>query len=289
MFEVSGAALVSGLMNGFCLSCIYILIALGLTLILSIMNIMQFAHGEIYMIGAFVTYYVNVRLGVNVFPAMFISMLTAGILGLILEKFFFRRFMNNFLQIVCLTLGLMLIFQTGIVLTFGPNQKFIPNIQPGALHVLSSTVPNDRLVAVVVSIGLTLLLFLFLKRSRYGQAIIATAQHKEGALLQGINPKHIYAMVMGIGSGLAAIAGNFAGAIFILTPFMGTPALMKGIMIVVLGGSGSLAGVILGGFLLGFTDAMIPMLFGSAPSVITPLILIIIVLIIRPQGIFGYE
>jgi branched-chain amino acid transport system permease protein len=289
MFEVSGATLVSGLINGFCLSCIYILIALGLTLILSIMNIMQFAHGEIYMIGAFVTYYLAVRLGINVFLAMFISMVVVGILGIILERFIFRRFMDRFLQIICITLGLMLIFQTSVSLIFGPGQKFLPNIWPGAFHFLSGTVSNDRLAAVIVSIGLTLLLFLFLKRSKYGQAIIATAQHREGALLQGINPYLMYAIVMGTGSALAAIAGSFAGAIFILNPYMGTSALMKGIMIVVLGGSGSLIGVIIGGLLLGMCDSVIPMVFGSAPSVIAPLILIIIILVIRPQGIFGHE
>jgi len=289
MFEISGSALVSGLINGFCLSCIYILIALGLTLILSIMNIMQFAHGEIYMIGAFITYYLAVRLGLNVFLAMFISMIVVGVLGLILERLIFRRFMDKFLQIVCVTLGLMLIFQTGVVLIFGPGQKFIPNVWPGAFHFLSWTVPHDRLAAVLVSICLTLFLFLFLKLSKYGQAIIATAQHREGALLQGINPNLMYAMVMAIGSALAAIAGSFAGAIFILTPFMGTPALLKGIMIVVLGGSGSLLGVIIGGFLLGMSDAIVPIAFGSAPSVIAPLVLIIFILIIRPQGIFGRE
>lgn len=289
MSEITTSAIVSGLINGFGLSCIYILIALGLTLILSIMNIMQFAHGEIYMLGAFITYYITVSLGINVFLAMLISMVVVGIIGFILERLLFRRFMDNFLQIVCVTLGLMLILQTGVVLAFGPDQKFIPNIWPGALNLVSWTVPYDRLAAVLVSIGLTLFLFLFLKRSKYGQAIIATAQNKEGALLQGINPYLMYSMVMVIGCALAAIAGSFAGAIFILTPFMGTPALMKGIMIVVLGGSGSLLGVILGGFLLGMIDSIVPMVWGSAPSVIAPLILVILVLVIRPQGIFGHE
>jgi branched-chain amino acid transport system permease protein len=287
--EITTSAMISGLINGFCLSCIYILIALGLTLILSIMNIMQFAHGEIYMLGAFVTYYFTVSLGVNVFLAMLISMILVGLLGLFLERFVFRRFMDRFMQIVCVTLGLMLVLQTSMVLAFGPDQKFVPNIWPGAFEFSSYTIPHDRLIAVLVSIGLTLFLFLFLKRTRYGQAIIATAQNREGALLQGINPFLMYAMVMGIGSALAAIAGSFAGAIFILTPFMGTPALMKGIMIVVLGGSGSLLGVILGGFLLGMLDSFVPMIWGSAPSVIAPLILVIFILIIRPQGIFGHE
>ena len=151
MIEISCSTLVTGLINGFCLSCIYILIALGLALILSIMNIMQFAHGEIYMMGAFVTYYFVVRNGVNIFLAMFISMIAVGIIGLVLEKFIFRRVMDKFLQIICITLGLMLIFQTGVVLTFGPSQKFIPNIWPGAFLAF---IMQSGLINISLSAGL---------------------------------------------------------------------------------------------------------------------------------------
>jgi len=286
---ISGSAFVAGLINGVCLSCIYILIALGLTLILSIMNIMQFAHGEIYMIGAFVTYYLSVRMELNVFLAMFISMIVVGILGLILERLIFRQLLGKFMEVVCVAVGLMLILQTGALLGFGPTEKFIPNILPGVLNILVWPVPYDRAVAVLVSIVFTLILFLFLKRSKYGQAIIATAQHREGALLQGINPNLMYAMVMAIGSALAAVAGSFAGAIFILDPFMGGTALMKGILIIVIGGMGSLLGVIIGGIIIGLSDALIPIAFGSAPAVIAPLILIMLILIIRPEGLFGHE
>jgi branched-chain amino acid transport system permease protein len=286
---ISGFAFVAGLINGVCLSCIYILIALGLTLILSIMNIMQFAHGEIYMIGAFVTYYLSVRMELNVFLAMFISMIVVGILGLILERLIFRQLLGKFMEVVCVAVGLMLILQTGALLGFGPTEKFIPNILPGVLNILVWPVPYDRVVAVLVSIVFTLILFLFLKRSKYGQAIIATAQHREGALLQGINPNLMYAMVMAIGSALAAVAGSFAGAIFILDPFMGGTALMKGILIIVIGGMGSLLGVIIGGIIIGLSDALIPIAFGSAPAVIAPLILIMLILIIRPEGLFGHE
>jgi branched-chain amino acid transport system permease protein len=286
---ISGSAFVAGLINGVCLSCIYILIALGLTLILSIMNIMQFAHGEIYMIGAFVTYYLSVRMELNVFLAMFISMIVVGILGLILERLIFRQLLGKFMEVVCVAVGLMLILQTGALLGFGPAEKFIPNILPGVLNILVWPVPYDRVVAVLVSIVFTLILFLFLKRSKYGQAIIATAQHREGALLQGINPNLMYAMVMAIGSALAAVAGSFAGAIFILDPFMGGTALMKGILIIVIGGMGSLLGVIIGGIIIGLSDALIPIAFGSAPAVIAPLILIMLILIIRPEGLFGHE
>jgi len=288
MIEVSGSVLTSGIINGLCLAGIYILIALGLTLILSIMNILQFAHGEVYMIGAFVIYYLMVDVGLNAFLAIFISMVVTGILGLFLERFVFRRFMDKFTPVICVAIGLTLILQTSVVLGFGLDTKHIPCFCPGTLSILGAKVANDRLAAVLASVVLTSILFLFLKRSKFGQAITATAQHREGALLQGINPNLMYAMVMAIGSALAAVGGGFAGAIFTLDPFMGSTALMKGVTIIVLAGMGSLRGVIVGGIILGLCDGIIAVTFGSAAATIAPLILVILVLIIRPQGMFGH-
>ncbi len=288
MVEVSGSMLASGIINGFCLAGIYILIALGLTLILSIMNILQFAHGEVYMIGAFVIYYLMVDGGLNAFLAIFISMVVTGILGLILERFIFHRFMDKFTPVICVAIGLMLVLQTSVVLGFGIDTKHIPCFWPGTSTILGGKVANDRLAAVLASVVLTSILFLFLKRSRFGQAIVATAQHREGALLQGVNPNLMYAMVMAIGSALAAVAGGFAGSIFTLDPFMGATALMKGVTIIVLAGMGSLQGVIIGGVVLGLCDSIIAVVFGSAAATIAPLVLVILVLIIRPQGIFGH-
>jgi branched-chain amino acid transport system permease protein len=289
MFETSGSMLVSGIINGLCLAGIYILIALGLTLILSIMNILQFAHGEIYMIGAFITYYISISLSMNIYLAIVISMVVTGILGLILERFIFRHFLDRFMPVVSVAIGLMLVLQTSVVLVFGLDVKHITTPWPGALNLLAWKVPFDRLAGVFVCIALTSIVFIFLKRSKYGQAIVATAQNREGALLQGINPTMMYAMVMVIGSALAAVAGAFAGTIFILDPFMGATALLKGVTIIVLGGMGSLLGVIVGGIILGLSDGIISVVFGSAAATIAPLILVIFVLIIRPQGIFGHE
>jgi branched-chain amino acid transport system permease protein len=289
MHLIESSVFTTSLINGLCLSGIYILIALGITLILSIMNILQFAHGEIYMLGAFVTYFVVVRLGGNVFLAIFISMIVTGTLGFILERLLFRPLMGKFLPIVCATTGLMLMLQTGAVLTFGLGIKHLPAIWPGTLKFLNVRIPYDRLIALLVSIGLTSIVFLFLKRTRLGQAIMATAQNREGALLVGINPNMMYMMVMVIGSALASVAGAFAGAIFLLDPFMGSTALMKGFTIIVIGGMGSLSGVILGGLALGISDGLTPALFGQEAATIVPLVIVIIILITRPKGLFGHE
>lgn len=287
MIEESSSLLISGIINGLCLAGIYILIALGLTLILSIMNILQFAHGEVYMIGAYIVYFFMVRFGMNAVLAILASMVITGILGLILERLIFRHLLNRFIFIICVATGLMLILQTSAVLLFGLDTKKIPGFVPGTINILGANVPNDRLAAVAAGIVLTSLLYLFLKRSKFGQAIVATAQNREGSILQGINPYLMYAMVMGIGSALAAVAGSFTGSIFMLDPYMGGVALMKGVAIIVIGGMGSIMGIIIGGVLLGLSDGIIAIYFGSGAATIVPLLLVIFILVIKPEGLFG--
>jgi branched-chain amino acid transport system permease protein len=283
------SGLSAGILNGLCLAGIYVLVALGMTLILSIMNILQFAHGEIFMLGAFATYFVVVRLGGNIFLAVLMAMVAVGILGFILERVIFRPLVGKFTPVVCAATGLMLILQTTAVLTFGLNQKQLPAILPGGIRVLGFVVPYDRLLALITGAVLTAILFVFLRRTKLGLAITATSQNREGALLQGINPKVMYSFVMTIGSALAAVGGSFAGSIFTLDPFMGSLALMKGFTIIVIGGMGSVGGVVVGGLLLGLSDSLTATLFSPAVASISPLVLVIIVLVARPKGLWGHE
>jgi branched-chain amino acid transport system permease protein len=286
---LTGSMFVSGLINGLCLAGIYILIALGITLILSIMNILQFAHGEVYMLGAFFTYFLATAFGVNIFVAILVSMIVTGLLGLILQRIIFRPLLGKFLPVVCAATGLGLILQTLAVLGFGLDAKHIPVIWPGTLKMLSWTISLDRIGALFAGIILMAAVLIFLKNSKYGQAIVATAQDSEAALLQGVNPNLMYALGMIIGSALAAVGGSFAGSIFILDPFMGGTALFKGITIIIIGGIGSLNGVIIGALILGLCDSIVAVAFGSEIAAIVPLVIVIFILIIRPQGLFGHE
>jgi branched-chain amino acid transport system permease protein len=286
---ITGQLLTQGIISGLCLGGTYILIGLGLTLILSVMKIMQFAHGEIYMLGAFTVFYFAVINGVNLYAAIFLAMIITAIVGLIIERVLLRPLQGNFLSCVCVTTGLSLILQTGVVKGFGLAVKQIPNLWPGAFRVLGLSIPKDRFLAVIISLALTLALYIFLKKSKYGQAIVASAQHPEGALMQGINPNVMAAMVMAIGSGLAAVGGAIGGSIFNLDPYMGGMAFLKGIIIIVIGGLGSIPGVVVGGLILGISDTLVVILLGSQMALILPLILVIAILIIKPQGLFGHE
>jgi branched-chain amino acid transport system permease protein len=149
-------------------------------------------------------------------------------------------------------------------------------------------VPKDRIAAVVVAVVLSLILYLFLRLTRYGQAMVASAQSPEGAILQGIGPDKMSALSMAIGCALAAAGGTLAGSLFTLSPFMGLLPLIKGLTIIVLGGMGSLPGAFIAGMTLGLIDGVIPLLFGGAWASIGPLLLVILVLVIKPQGFFGH-
>jgi branched-chain amino acid transport system permease protein len=289
MVPVSGQILVQGLINGFCLGGTYILIGLGLTLILSIMVILQFAHGEIYMLGAFTVYFLCELHGVNLYLAVFISMLTTAGIGLILERSLLRPLKGQFLSYVCVTTGLTLILQAVIVLSFSLRTKQLPSLWPGTFDVFGLLISRERFIAVVIAMGLTLALYLFLKQTKYGLAMVASAQNREGALMQGVNPNVMSAMVMAIGSGFAAVGGALGGSIFNLDPYMGGLAFTKGITLIVIGGLGSLPGAVVGGLILGVSESLVALLFGSQMSVIIPLLFVIAILIFKPTGLFGHE
>jgi branched-chain amino acid transport system permease protein len=281
--------LVQGLINGFCLGGTYILIGLGLTLILSIMSILQFAHGEIYMLGAYAVYFFCVMYGVPLYLAILISMFSTAVIGLIVERLLLRPLKGVFLSYVCVTTGLGLILQSAVVISFSKSVKQLPSLWPGTFNVFGMLISRERFVAVVIALGLTFLLYLFLKRTKYGLAMVASAQNREGALMQGINPNVMSALVVAIGSGLAAVGGAMGGSIFNLDPYMGGLAFIKGITLIVIGGLGSLPGAVVGGLILGVSESLFALLLESQMAVIIPLVIVIIILIFKPKGLFGHD
>jgi branched-chain amino acid transport system permease protein len=280
---------VQAIANGLALGWLYVLMALGLTLILSIMGILQLAHGEVYMIGAYVTYYCCASFGVNIYASMFISMAVMAVFGVLIERFLFRPVRAQILAPIVISLGLTLILMDTAVVGFGLYERSLPRLAQGSFVFLGSAVPKDRIIAVGFAIALLLLLYLFLKKSKYGQAMVASAQSQEGALLRGINPNLMSAMAMAIGCALAAAGGTLGGAILMITPSMGNLPLLKGLVIIVLGGMGSLLGAAIGGIFLGLIDGIIPVAFSPAVASLAPLIIVILILLVRPQGLFGHE
>jgi branched-chain amino acid transport system permease protein len=216
-------------------------------------------------------------------------MVVMGALGLILERVFFRPVVGNIMSGMCVAIGLFLILETIAAVSFGASDKRIPSLMDGSFEILYWALPKDRSVAVGVSLILVLCFYVLIKKSKYGQAIVATAQCREGIMLQGVNPNRMSQLVMFIGSAFAAAAGALAGAIFLLNPYIGGPALMNAIIVVVLAGLGSVLGIVISGLVVGFANAILPIIFGTGVGAVAPFVLIMIILIFKPLGLFGHE
>jgi branched-chain amino acid transport system permease protein len=267
----------------------YVLVAIGLTLVFSILRIVQFAHGEIYMLGAYCTYYVAVVLGLNVFAALAVAALVLGFGGIVLERVLFRRFRRNIETGMIAAIGLIILLQTLATVSFGTESKWIPSSIPGVLVLGGIQLPWDRAISVIIGMVLIFLLYLFIRMTKMGQAMVALSQDSEAAILQGIDINRVSAVSMAIGCALAAVAGGLMGPIFQVQPSMGIFAMSKGIAVIILGGLGSIWGAVIGGLILGLIDGLVPLWANSTVSSIVGFILIIVVLVIRPHGLFGHD
>jgi branched-chain amino acid transport system permease protein len=276
-----------GVVNGFSAGWIYVLVALGLTLVFGIMRTVQFAHGEVYMLGAHVVFFACVSLGINILGAFGIAAVVLFILGMIMERFLFRRFRGQMEPSIIIAIGLILLFQTTAVITFGADEKTIPRFIPGVLKVGDLRIAWDRVLSVFVGAGITLALYGFIKGTKLGQAMIATSQDTDAAILQGVNVNRVSSISMGLGSALAAVAGGLMGSIFTVEPFMGSFAITKGLAVIILGGLGSIGGAVIGGLILGLVDGVVSLYSTSTIASIVGFAIIVLILIIRPSGLMG--
>jgi branched-chain amino acid transport system permease protein len=281
--------IIQSIANGIMMGFIYVLVALGLSLVFSLMRVVQFAHGEIYMLGAYVAYFICVGFGLPILAAFVISAIALGLVGIALERFFFRRFRGDIENSIIVAIGLILLLQTIATVFFGTQEKYIPEFLPGIMTMGGIRLPWERMLAVWVGIILTVILFIFIRTTKTGQAMVAIAQDLDGAALQGINVNRISAIAMAIGCALAAIAGALMGAIFQIEPAMGGFAMEKGIAVIILGGLGSIPGAVVGGIIIGLIDGVVPIFASTTIAYIIGFALIIIILIIRPRGLLGYD
>ena len=286
---MSSVAFLQSIVNGLASSGIYILVALGLTLVMSIMGIVQMSHGEIYMIGAYCAYYLVVHLGLNFFLALLIAVVFVGCIGIFLERIFFRPFRGELDRAVIISIGLILVFQNLILSIAGGNPRSYNSPITGVLRIFGTAISWERLFIVFTGVLLLVGLFIFINKTKTGQAMLAISQDRVGAALQGININRLSAVAMFLGCGLAAIAGALVGALFSMSPTMGTFALMKGIAVIVLGGLGSISGAVIGGLIIGLIDGIMPVLTTSHITGLISFTVIILILIFRPQGISGHE
>lgn len=281
--------LLQDFLNGLASAGIYILIALGLTLILGIVGIVQMAHGEMYMLGAYFVYFCVTSLGLNYFAALVIAIVLVGLFGVILERLFLRRFRGDIEGALICTTAFILILQTAVKGVAGPSYKDIASPARGVVEIFGARISWEALLVIMVSAVLVLALVYFIKGTKLGQAMMAISEDLTGAKLMGVNVDQVSAIAMFVGCGLAAAAGGLIGAIFSLDPFMGGFALTQGITVIILGGLGSVPGAIAGGLILGLIDGLVTPQVSPTIASIIGLILVMLILLFRPKGLLGHE
>jgi branched-chain amino acid transport system permease protein len=276
--------------NGVMLGSTYAIVALGLTLVFGILHIPNFAHGHLYMLGAYVSYFLIDRYDFGFWSALLASAVFMAFMGLVVERTVFRPLrnqpaINSFISAV----GALVILENGVVALWGPQGKRIPNPYPDAVEWLGITMTQQRLLLIAVTLLLILLLQLFIKRTTLGSTIEAVAQDREGARLVGINVNRVSALTFAISTAMAAVAACLVAPIFMISPSMGVLVGMKAFVIVILGGLGSIPGAIVGGVILGLIEALGGGYLSAAYKDVFAFGALILILTIKPTGLFGRD
>ena len=274
------------LFNALALGGVYALVALGLTLVYGVMKIPNFAHGGLYMLGAYLSYAGISSLGLGYVPALLLSAVVVALLAALMERVIFFPLRNApHVQPMIAALGVLFFLEAGVQLIWGADFKQVAEPVPGILNLGGVTITWQRLIVLIASVLAMLGLNFFLRRTLTGATIEAMAQNREGARLVGINTGRVGMLTFAISGALAAIGASLIAPIVSVTPSMGEVMNLKVFAIIILGGMGSVPGAIVGAFLLAFAEV-----FGGYINLdfaeVIGFAMLVIVLAIRPQGLF---
>jgi len=283
--DIITQVLVWGLYAG----CIYILLATGLNLIFGVMKVVNFAHGQLLMIGAYVTFTFFVISGFNPYVLLAASVPILILIGVSIERLCFRPILGTGkLNEIFISIGLIYILENVAAMIWGDEWRTIHSpFETITIQLGGMKIPADYLIIATTAIILVAL-WLFLKRSQLGRAIRATSQNRKAASLMGINVERMDMISFGLGAGLAGAAGTLwvvSGQVF--NPYMGSVPAVKAFAIVIIGGLGSIPGAIIAGLALGIAENFAVFTVGGAWKDAVAFIILILVLIIRPTGLFG--
>jgi branched-chain amino acid transport system permease protein len=275
------------LVNGLNLSAVYILVALGFTLLFGIMRVVNFAHGEFAMLGGFALYYLYGVLHLPWLLAVVLGAFAVAIPALILEAMVFRWFYQKMFQSMIGLLGLSLVMSYSSLIIWDAFERNVPSAFDQILRVGGVIIPVDRLVTIAVSLVALGAFYVLMVHTRIGLAMRAAAQDVEIAETQGIDSRKVYRWAFFVAILLAALAGGLYGQIYAVSPFMGERPLFVAFIVVILGGMGSIPGAALGGILLGFTESLLGTLYGGSVSAYASFGVVILLLVFRPWGLLG--
>jgi branched-chain amino acid transport system permease protein len=279
------------LLDGLLLGGIYAVIALGFSLVWGIMNIINVSHGAFVMLGAYVTYWITTASGLDPFVALPVTMVIMFGLGAFLQRYMINYVIRAPAYItVTLTFGLELLIVNLALAAWTANFRSITVSYSGARFFIGPFLfPYTRVLIFLVALLLTILMHLFITRTKTGTAIRATRMDLESAKLNGVNVRRIYIITFGVGAALAGAAGGMIAITYPISPMMGFSYLAISFIIAVLGGLGSMAGPLIGGLIFGLIEALGSFFIGTGYKGIIAFTLFVIILLVRPSGILGRE
>jgi len=284
------------LVNGLSLGSIYALIALGYTMVYGVLRLINFAHGDVYMVGAYVGYYLSRKLQgkepsiISALLVMVGSMIVCALLGMLIERLAYRPVRREArLTLLITAIGVSLFIENVAQLVFGPDPKFFPSLAPRTDFIVAGVrLTSEQITVIVVAMFLMLLLRYFILRTRTGKAMRAVSFSLDASRLMGISTDRIISITFALGSALAAAAGVLIGMqIPKIDPLMGIMYGLKAFVAAVLGGIGSIPGAVLGGLLIGISEVMVVGYLSSTYREAIAFGILILVLILRPQGLLG--
>ena len=274
--------------NGLAIGGVYVLIALGLTTVFGILGIAHFDHGSISMFGGYLSYFLMTGYGLPLIAAIPIALATGVLLGALVEMLAYRPVRHaNHINAFIVALGLTMMVEGINLQFFGHEQIVIPTTLSRVFDIKGVTVPELRLYVILSAILLVVAMMIFVEKTKTGQAIRAVAENRDAAILMGVNVTTIPLIVFGISTALGVAAGIMVGALFAIAPGIGEGLVVKGFAVLILGGLGSFPGAILGGTVLGITESIAAGFISSAYKDVIAFAVMIIVLLVRPQGLLG--
>lgn len=276
------------LANGVLISGIYALVATGFTLIFGVLEVVNFAHGEFYMLGAFILFCFAQQIGLPYFCAIPLCIGTLLIFGILVERSAIRPLLQkSFESMVICTFALSMILMNGSLLIWGAEPRIIQSPLSTPVSVFGIAFTLQRLLVLIVAVAVSIGLHLFLYRTKLGKAIRATAQNKDACVAVGIDIAFISKFTFALGVGLCALAGALVAPIYSVFPTMGQTAIFKVFAIVILGGLGNIQGALLASLILGIGESLIAGYVSATLKDGLAFLLMLFILLLRPGGIFG--
>jgi branched-chain amino acid transport system permease protein len=276
--------------NGLTLGCIYALMASGLTLVFGYMGVVNFAHGEFYMLGAYLAYSTTRLLGMPFFLALVVSAASAAVIGLVVDRLVLRplRTHGRIEMPMLATIGLAIMLPNLAIILWNPVPKTVESPVSGStIDLIVMQITPQSLFVIGAAAASILAAHLFISRTRAGLTMRGTFQDPMASWLMGVNVGRVYALTFAFGALLAAISGVLISTVFQVTPTMGTLATAKSFVVVILGGLGSFPGAIAGGLLLGLVESLGAGYISAAYEDSFGLLMLVAILLLRPQGLFG--